>query len=358
MNDPGLTDAPVQVLVVDDDDATRNVISRFLIRRGCEVITAASGEAALEQLRSATPDIMLLDVTMPGMSGVDVLEVLPETLDADATPVVVMLSGKADAATAAACMQRGAMEYLTKPFDFSDVEDALKRALKQRAARLQDREVSAWLTKEVTHSQAELERAHLELKQLTVATFDGLISALEAKSPYLAGHSARVSATAASIAYELGLSDDEVDQVRVAGRLHDLGMIGIQDRVVDKRGKLTEEDFAHIREHVMIGARMIRPFVHLAPIVGMVRAHHENWDGSGYPQGLAGEDIPFGGRILRAAEVYDAVTTRRPYQSVKTPEEAVVQMRGMVESVLDPKVMDALESVVEQRHALVFLDEE
>ena len=348
----------IQVLVVDDDAGVRKSLSAFLKKRGCGVLTAPSGEAALERLRSAAPALIFLDVSMPGMSGIEVLEVLPETVDAETAPLVIMVTGEADASTAALCMQRGAMDYLLKPFELEALGEALERALKKRAALLEQREASAWLQQEVARSAEELEVAYRKLQELTVATLDALIGALEAKSPYLAGHSARVAALAATVAAELGLDDDDIERVRAAGRLHDLGMIGIRESVIDKKEKLTDGDFAHIREHVEIGVGILQPFSNLSPIVDMVRTHHENWDGSGYPQGLEGEASPVGGRIIRAAEVYDAVTTQRPYQPVMTPEEAVAHMRSMAGRALDPNVVSALDAVVGRRQALVFIDEE
>ncbi len=339
----GLNEAAekTQVLLVEDEEAYRKALESFLLHKGHEVVTAASGEEALDKLRSYQPSLMIIDVALPGMSGIDVLEVLPETLEADAVPAVLVVAGQADAATAAACMQRGAFDYLTKPVDLDDLDRAITRALRKRISLIRGLVVPSMMREE-----------------LTLATLDALVAALEAKSIYLAGHSDRVAALAATIANELDLSDDDVEQVRIAGRLHDLGMIGIRDSVVDKKDQLTDEEYAHIKEHVTIGSRILSPLVQLGPVVSYVRTHHEHWDGTGYPSGLSGEFTPLGGRILGACEVYDALTTRRPYQEVLEPAQAVERMREIAGSIVDPTVVDAFATAVGRHQTLMFPDEE
>ncbi|OGU01139.1 MAG: hypothetical protein A2W29_05685 [Gemmatimonadetes bacterium RBG_16_66_8] len=184
------------------------------------------------------------------------------------------------------------------------------------------------------------------------------MAALEAKDTYLSGHSARVAALAATIATHLGLGDDEVDQIRLGGRLHDLGKIGIRESVLGKQGPLTPEEFEHVKEHVTIGSQILRPMVHLGPVVDYVRGHHEHFDGSGYPDALAGDAIPLGARVICAAEIFDALTSARPYQQPLTPEDATDRMRSLAGRIVDPTVMDALATAVKRRQTLVFLDEE
>jgi response regulator RpfG family c-di-GMP phosphodiesterase len=345
-----------RIVVVDHKETQRDAIARALRKFGYEVITTDSGEHALDLFRSVTPAIMLCNVAMPGMSGLDLLEALPETLGPDANVAVVMFSGVADADTAAACVQRGAVDYLTKPFTVHDLGDAMTRALKVRAAREREVEVSGQPSAGVGEGQRESQKPVGRRERVVLPTLDALVAALEAKNPYLAGHSARVSAFAATIAHHLSLDDDIVEEVRIAGRLHDLGMIGVRDQVIDKRGKLTPEEHAHVREHVGIGVRILAPLTYLGPaMVDNVRTHHERWDGGGYPEGLTGEEIPLGGRIICACEIFDALTTRRPYRDLVGPEPAIERMRELAGNVVDPTVVDALTSAVQQRQALTFL---
>jgi response regulator RpfG family c-di-GMP phosphodiesterase len=345
----------VRVLVVDDDAMLCNAVARFLEKSGYEVKTVESGSEALAVLRNERFQLMLLDIGMPGMSGIDVV---PEALDIDPDIAILMLTGMQDATNAAISMQRGATDYLTKPVELGDLANSLKRALRRRDTMLQTREISSWLREEVERRTQELERERRKQQQLVVATLEALINALEAKNAFLAGHSARVSAFAATIAHQLGLPDDEVEQVRTAGRLHDLGKIGIREEVLNKAEPLTDEEYQHVKEHVEIGSQILAPLKHLGPIVGVVRAHHEHWDGNGYPDGLVGNDIPLGARIIGAAEVYDALTTSRPYQEKLSPEEAVERVRELAGSVIDPNVMEALAAAVAARETLVFVDED
>lgn len=346
---------PAHLLVVDDEEPLRKALAQYLSHRGFVVETSGSGENALERLRQGGISLVLLDIRMPGMSGIDVV---PEAIDIDPDLAILMLSALGDATSAAICMQRGAMDYLTKPIELTDLGAAVERALRRRDTQIQSRGISAWLKEEVTKRTAELEHERRKLEQITVATMEALINAQEAKNPFLAGHSARVASFSASIAHEMEMADDEVELVRIAGRLHDLGKIGIREAVLDKAGPLTPEEYEHVKEHVVIGSQILAPLNHLGQIVTFVRSHHEHWDGSGYPDGLRGTDIPVGGRIICAAEIYDALTTSRPYQEKLDPEQAVERMRVLTGSIVDPEVMEALARAVGRRQQLVFLEGE
>jgi HD-GYP domain-containing protein (c-di-GMP phosphodiesterase class II) len=161
----------------------------------------------------------------------------------------------------------------------------------------------------------------------------------------------------ALIAAEMGLDDELVEQIRTAGRLHDIGKIGIREHVLSREGPLTNAEYELVKQHVLIGAQILAPLTHLGGIIAMVRSHHERWDGQGYPDGLREEGIPVGARVLGAAEIFDALTTARPYQEKLPMEVAVERMRDLSGSVLDPAVFDALEASVNRRQALVFLDD-
>jgi protein-histidine pros-kinase len=284
--------------------------------------------------------------------------VIPEVLDIEPDVGIVMLSGLSDAPTVSTCMQRGALDYLTKPVVLDALDRALAKALRRRDTLAQDRELSRWLKREVSQRTLELEHARHRQEELTVAMLEALVAALEAKNTFLAGHSARVAEFAATIAAQLGLPDDEIEQVRAAGRLHDLGMIGIRESVLDKVGRLTDAEYRHVQEHPVVGSRILAPLTHLGPVAGFVRGHHERWDGKGYPDRLSGYDIPLGGRIIHAAEIYDALTTERPYQEPLRPEAAVARMQELAGSVLDPTVVTALTSAVGRRKTLEFVRED
>ncbi|MGH7672128.1 MAG: HD-GYP domain-containing protein, partial [Gemmatimonadales bacterium] len=310
---------------------------------------------ALQQLRLHKVALMLSDIRMPGTSGVDLV---PQALEIEPDLAILMLTAVNDATSAALCMQRGAMDYLTKPIELADLGRAVQRALKRREMLLENRELNQWLKEEVTTRTAELQRERHRLERVSTATLEALVNALEAKDPYLRGHSARVADLSATVAAEVGLPEEEVERVRMAGRLHDLGKIGTREAVVNKEGPLSPEEFEHVKQHVIIGAQILAPLTHLGDVVSMVRSHHERWDGTGYPDGLSGEEIPAGGRVIAAAEVFDALTTSRPYQEKMTPEQAVERMTDLSGTVLDPRVFEALTRIVGRRQTLVFLDED
>jgi putative two-component system response regulator len=355
MSDQGMVERQTRILVVDDENALRNALVRFLSNQGFSVSAAGTGQEAIDLVGRESFEVMLLDIRMPGMSGIDVV---PEVLHQDPDLAILMLSALTDATSAAICMQRGAIDYLTKPIELNDLSKAIARALRRRDTLMQSREISSWLKEEVQRRTQEIERERRKQQQLTVSTLEALVNALEAKHPWLSGHSARVAAFAATVAHHMELSDDEVEDVRMAGRLHDLGKIGVRESVLNRGGKLSVEEYQHVKQHVLIGSQILAPLTHLGQIVAFVRGHHEHWDGSGYPDGLSGNDIPIGARIICAAELYDALTTTRPYQEKSTPEQAVERMRALSWTVLDPAVVDAVTSSVEARRTLVFIEDE
>lgn len=342
----------VRVLIVDDEEPIRRQLARFLMGKGYLTDTAETGAAALERLRAVRPALMLLDLGMPGMPGTDVI---PEALDIDPDLGIVILSGADDAPTVASCLRRGALDYLTKPVGLETLVRTLEHAERRRDTMAQERALTAWVKQEVSTRTQELHEAYRRERELTVGVLGALVAVLETKSAYLAGHSTRVAEFAASMASQVGLSDDDVERVRVAGKLHDIGMIGVREGVLDKEGRLSPEEYAHVQEHAVTGARILEPLTHLGDVRTFVRAHHERWDGSGYPDGLAGAAIPVGARILHAAEVYDALTTPRPYQEPLAPADAVARMQELAGSVLDPAVVAALSLAVRQRRTLSFV---
>ena len=222
---------------------------------------------------------------------------------------------------------------------------------------LEGQQINQWLKEEVALRVAERRLEQAAQERISVATLEALVNALEAKDPHLRGHSARVADLSASVAAQLGCSDETVETIRTGGRLHDIGKIGIREEILNKQGPLTDAEFEHVKQHVLVGSQILAPLVHLKDVITFVRSHHERWDGAGYPDRLAGEDIPLGARIIGAVEIYDALTTSRPYQEKMPPEIAVERMRDLVGNMIDPTVHEALATVIGHRQALVFLDD-
>ena len=349
-----LPDGPVTLVVVDDEEAIRSSVRKYLVHEGYEVATAATGDEALALLQRRKVTGMLLDVNLPGESGIDLV---PRVLDLEPNLALLMLTAVNDATSAALCMQRGALDYLIKPIDLPVLGRAIQNALRRRDTMLEGQQINQWLKEEVALRVAERRLEQAAQERISVATLEALVNALEAKDPHLRGHSARVADLSASVAAQLGCSDETVETIRTGGRLHDIGKIGIREEILNKQGPLTDTEFEHVKQHVLVGSQILAPLVHLRDVITFVRSHHERWDGGGYPDRLAGEAIPLGARIIGAVEIYDALTTSRPYQEKMPPEIAVERMRDLAGSMLDPAVHEALATVIGHRQALVFLDD-
>ena len=335
-----------RILIVDDEETIRLALRKFLRSRGYEVEIAGSGDQALEILEKQSFSLMLCDVRMPGMTGV---QVVPQARALDSDLAIIMLTAVNDAATATEVLSSGATDYLMKPVELADLQQAVDRALNKRAEQIEQRRLDKLIREEVALRTAELEREKESLRLMSVSIAETLINAMEAKDLYLRGHSQRVAELAGQLAEELGLDDTVCEDLRVAGRLHDVGKIGIREAILNKPDRLTVEEFEHVKRHVQIGLDILAPLFHIKQPLKYVEHHHEHWNGAGYPLGLAGEDIPLGARILCAADTFDALTSKRAYREPLEPLAALEHLRVDVSKQFDPAVYDALVRVVTRR---------
>lgn len=346
---------PDRVLVVDDEPKARAAVEGHLAHRGYEVLTASSGEEVIGILARQKIACMICEGRLFSATGG---ELLSRSLDREPNLAVLVLSSVPDVTDAVRYLQYGAMDYLAKPLELPVLEAGVERALRRRAELIRERGARQVLREEVVNLGAELAREQSRVHGLTVATLEALVCVVEAKDSWFAGHSLRVAEVAASVAAELGRNDGEVEAVRQAGRLHDIGMICVPEDLMAKQGTLTPLEFEQVKRHVLVGSEILATLPHLGLVRAFVRSHHERWDGQGYPDSLAGEAIPWGARLIAAAEVYDAFTTARPYREQLTPELAVERMQGMIGTVLAPEVHRGLAAVVERGGALIFVGEE
>jgi putative nucleotidyltransferase with HDIG domain len=346
---------PDRILVVDQDAAVRRDVETHLTHRGYEVLTAASGEEALGILARQKIVGMVADGRL---SGTPEGELISRALTRDPNLAILVSSSDCTVEDAVHYLQYGAMDYLPKPLDPAQLEAALQRALRRRSELVRDRGMTRLLKEEVVNLGAELARERAKVKGLSIATLEALVAVVEARDPWFAGHSLRVAQLAASIAAKTGRSDEEVELVRQAGLLHDIGMIAVPEGLLSKEGPLTPAEFDEMKRHTVVGSQILAPLPNLGGLAAFVRGHHERWDGKGYPDGLSGEAIPWGARLIAAAEVYDALATARPYREQLTPELAVERMHDLIGSVLAPEVHQALAAVVESGAALIFVADE
>jgi response regulator RpfG family c-di-GMP phosphodiesterase len=343
-----------QILIVDDEEPIRRVLAKYLESRGYEVKTAPEGPTALALLERHKFVLMVCDLRMPGMSG---QEVVLKALGIDPDLAIVMLSGINDAVTATEVLAMGASDYLVKPLELEHLRNAVERALQKRHLRVEQRKVERLIRDTVVLRTVELEKEKLSLRGMTVSIVETLINAMEAKDVNLRGHSQRVADLGASIAQEMGLDEDTVEQVRLAGRLHDVGKIGIQEAVLNKPGALTDEEMRHVQGSVKIGMDILAPLQHLGRVIDFVQDHHEQIDGRGYPNAIQGERISIGGRIICVADAFDALTSKRAFREPLSPRETLDTMAGQVGSRFDREVFGALCRLKSRRTSVVFLDD-
>jgi putative two-component system response regulator len=335
-------DGENRVLIVEDDRAVREVLAAYLERIGHEVVHAESGEEALGRLTTHHVAAALCDIRMPGMSGV---ELIPKALTADPDLAIIMLTGVDEPASAISCLKLGAADYLIKPVDLEELGHSLQSALRRRELEIERRQLEQWLAREVATRTRELEEQSRQLRRLSVNVLAALVDTLEAKDPHLSGHSQRVADLAARIAARLGVGEEEVEAVRTAGRLHDIGKLALREPGLDLAMPVGAGDGSP-QDDPDLALRLLEPLVHQRRVAEIVRHQHERYDGKGVPDGRRGEDIPLGARIVAAASLYDELAVASPEGRSLEPAEVIANLRALVGLMLDPGVFAALEQEV------------
>jgi putative nucleotidyltransferase with HDIG domain len=311
----------------------RHVLTRVIQTHGLSAVEASSGADALEVLsRDGEIPICISDIYMPEMDGVTFLR---EALKRYPDMAFIMLTGVAEVNTAVECLKLGALDYISKPVMIEEVRARLDKALEKRDLILQNR-----------FYQQNLETRVRELDRINrMSVINGvqmLVHALEAKDAYTSGHSARVSRYATKAAVLLGFTGDALEHVRLGGELHDIGKIGTREDILNKPGPLTPDEFRHIKEHAVLGEKILAPFMAASPaVLRIVRSHHERMDGSGFPDSLQGDQIPLEARIVAVVDAFDAMTTDRAYRNPRTPEQAIQELRRCSGVQFDDIVIDA-----------------
>ena len=302
-----------QILVVDDDPMIVDVLTRFLSREGYGVIIAQNGIEALEKVKIHQPDLILLDVTMPEMDGFTACRLLKEDERTALIPIT-MLTGLDDREHRTRGIEAGADDFLTKPFEHSILRARIR-------------------------SQLRLKRLTDQLEHTENVIFM-LAQAVEEKDSYTEGHLRRLRSYGEQLAIACGLGYNDVRAVRYGGILHDIGKIGVSETILRKPGPLDEYEIVEMRRHPAIGARIVLQMRFAREVGPIVMGHHENWDGSGYPNGLCGPEIPIGARIIAIVDAYDAMTTDRPYRKALHMDEVVRRLRTARGSQFDPDTLD------------------
>lgn len=319
------------ILLVDDEEMIRRLLSQKLSAEGYRCEQAANAEQALEKLKGDSIELVILDIKMPGKSGV---EFLPEIKAKYPDTAVIMATAISDASTAINCMKAGAYDYVTKPFNLDEVSFSVRRALEKRRLELENRDYQQ-------HLEQKVEEQSQKIRASFFNAVTALAYALEAKDVYTSGHSQRVTEISVAIAERLELPEESIEKIRLAGLVHDIGKIGVREVVLNKPGSLTDEEFEHVRLHSETGERILKPIVDDEEILKAVRHHHERYDGTGYPDGLKGEQVPRLARIIAVADTFDAMTSERPYRKALTKEVACAEVERCRGTQFDPQAADA-----------------
>ncbi len=334
---------PAKILIVDDESYIREILSRWLEAAGYQCVTVASAEDAWKMLSVndellAGFTLLISDILMPGKSGIELLALARER---HPDVAVIMVTGVDDRTTAIESLRLGAYGYVIKPLDENDLIINVTNALERRRLALQARQYQEFLEEEVRARTADIRQREEEIALR-------LVSAAESRDKATGDHIRRIGLYSASLAKALGWKQQRVDDIRVAATMHDIGKIGISDGLMLKPDKYTAEEFEVVKKHTEIGAAILGgsdiPLLQMAEEIALY--HHEKWNGSGYPRGLAGEEIPESARLVAIVDAYDAIKEPRIYDPARSEEEALAMMIEERGTHFDPRILDCFARIL------------
>jgi putative two-component system response regulator len=326
------------ILIVDDELAPREAL-RMVLKDRYNVITAPGAEEGFKILSENNIDLVVLDIMMPGINGIEALQKIkskyPEV-------EVVLLTAYASIGTARSAIRFGAFDYLTKPFDKDDVIKVIESGLEKKRSKKNLIIEQEKLRNRAQYLEEQIRKARENLRISYEGTVRALILTIDAKDHYTFNHSEHVARVSTEIANALGLESNVKDKLRQAALMHDIGKIGVDEVILRKAGPLTEEEFAEIKKHPLIGVRIVREVPFLEEAIPVILYHHERFDGKGYPEGLKGEQIPLTARIVMMADAIDAMMHARPYRKSLPMERVLEELRENAGTQFDPMLVDII----------------
>ena len=325
---------PKNVLIVDDDWQVREVLHEIFFSAGYTCQLAGDGREGLDAFRATLPPLTVTDLKMPVMDGIALLQGIRE---ADADAAVIVLTGAADVKTAIDSLKLGAHDFIMKPVNVDELLIAAERALERRNLLIERREYQATLERRVDEATAKLETAYHQLQHTYSQTLEALGAALDSRDVGTESHSRRVHGYSLALARAHNVPDDQLTDLAHGVLLHDIGKIGIPDAILLKPGSLTPDEWRVMRTHPEIIEKI--PFLHGA--IPVVWCHHEKWDGTGYPRGLAGDAIPLHARIFCVVDAFDAMTFDRPYSKAIPFEAAIAEIKRCAGAHFDPRIVES-----------------
>jgi len=304
-----------EILVVDDERSIRESLKVYLSRCGYGVRICSDGESGLEAFEERPSPIVLTDLMMPGISGEELLD---EIKKREPLTEVILMTGYGTIDSAVSAIKSGAYDYVIKPFKMKTLLHTIEKAARHRS----------------------LVRENRRLQENSLNVLRAMVNVLEHRDAYTAGHSQRVTEVAVATAAAFDLPDDEREVLVLAGPIHDLGKIGIDDNILRKPGRLDKNEYDIIKSHPEKGTRIIEPLDFLRETTPIILHHHERYDGTGYPHGLKGQDIPTGARIMSVADTFDAMTSSRAYRQARSSREAYAELKRCSGTQFDPDVVN------------------
>jgi len=351
----------LRVLYIDDENYVRKALSIYLERSGFEVVQAACGEDGLEKFQACHPSVVLVDLKMPDLSGLEVLEKI--TGQSPDTPVIIV-SGAGMMGDVIEALRLGAWDFLTKPVqDMEILGHTVRKAVERMRMLRERREHRLYLEKEIRkrtqalrrelkermNAQEALKKSVDDLQQVMAGTIHAFGQLAEIRDPYTAGHQRRVSRLACAIAEELGMSREEQKGIDVAAGLHDIGKISIPAEILTKPGGLTDIEMSLIKTHPTVGYEVLKTVPFPWPVAEFVLQHHEKIDGSGYPNGCSGSDIRKSAQVIGVADVVEAMSSHRPYRPALGMESAMDRITESRGKTYDCEVVEACIGVVKNK---------
>lgn len=322
------------VLIVDDEYIGRETLQSVLEGEGYELEMAENGLQAIEKAKELLPDVILLDVMMPGMTGFEVCQRIRNDPQIAEIPIII-LTALDDRESLLSALKAGADDFISKPFDRYEL----------RARLLGITQLNRY--QKLIQERAKLREANTQLLSAYEATIEGWSHALDLRDRETEGHSRRVTELTVKLAEALGTRNNEIMHIRRGALLHDMGKIGVPDSILHKPDKLTDEEWAVMRQHPQLVYDMLYPIEYLRPALEIPFCHHEKWDGTGYPRGLKGEEIPIAARLFAVVDVWDALTSDRPYRPAWSEAEAFTYIREQSGRHFDPQVVELFFKLVD-----------
>jgi putative two-component system response regulator len=343
-----MKDKPV-ILVVDDQPQNIELLEAHLVPQGYEIVTAANGEEALEKLSKSKIDLILLDVMMSGMDGFEVTRRVRQDNTHQLLPIILVTALR-ETEDRVKGIEAGCDDFISKPVDKVELLARVRSLLKVKAYNDLLSNYRKELESEVTRRTEELKQALERIKAASLETIYRLSMASEYKDKDTGAHIKRMSRYSAAVTRRMGLTESTIETILYAAPMHDLGKIGIPDLILLKPAKLDPVEWEIMKQHTVIGAKILKgsdaEFIRLGETIAI--SHHEKWDGSGYPNSLKGIEIPIAGRITAIADVFDALTSKRPYKEPFSVEKSLAIIREGRGSHFDPDVVDAFFSIQDE----------